>query len=371
MLGAEADLIAARQALDELLEGASDQEITQLEMAIAEARDVLRVAEYRWNSQQEGQRASIDTVKGAEARLVLAEASVDQAEREYDAVSGRPSDDPARAAALSRLIAARADRDAALRNLNWYTGRPTEIQQALLDTEVAVSQANLLQLEQDLLDLLSGPDPDALESAEARLRAAQAVVDQTRLIAPIGGTVMSVNHGVGDSISPGEVEIVIADLASLHVDTTVDELDVAQVAEGQTVEITLDALPDLVLEGSVANIDLAPDAAGSGTQYPVRVELEDIDDLVRVGMTAALSILVADEEQVILVPNWALAFDPETGEIYVFVVDGETQERRPLVLGLRSDTVSEVISGIEAGDEISATIEERPRGNGGFFFGGE
>ena len=87
-------------------------------------------------------------------------------------------------------------------------------------------------------------------------------------------------------------------------------------------------------------------------------------------MTAALSILVADEEDAVLIPNWALRFDPETGDIFVFVGDGENRERRVIVLGLRNDTVSEVLSGLEAGESISAAVEERSSGNGGFFFGG-
>jgi len=370
LLRGEADLIAAQQALEDLLEGATEQQITQAEMALAQARDNVRAAEYKWNNQQEGRRASSDTIRGAEARLTLAQAEVDQAYDQYSAVSGRPSDDPAKALALTKLVAARADRDSALRNVNWYTGYPTEIQQAILDSEVAVAQANLLQAEQDLLDLRAGPDSADVESAEARLRAAQAVVDQARLISPIEGTVMSVNHGVGDSIAPGEIEIVIADLSSLHIVTSVDELDVADTAIGQVVEITLDALPELVLEGTVAGIDLTPKAESTSTQYPVRVELESQDDLIRVGMTAALSILVADEEDAVLVPNWALGFDPDNGEIFVFVVDGENRQRRPLVLGLRNDTVSEVLSGLEPGETLSALIVDRPRGNGGLFFGG-
>jgi len=370
LLGAEADLIAAQQALEDLLEGASEQQISQAAMALAQARDNVRVAEYKWNNQQEGQRASTDTVRGAEARLTLAQADVDRAYDEYSSVSGRPSDDPAKALALTKLVAARADRDSALRNVNWYTGHPTEIQQAILDSEVAVAQAGLLQAEQDLADVQAGPDEDAVKSAEARLRAAQAVVDQARLISPIDGTILSVKHGAGDSVVPGEVEIVIADLSSLHIVTSVDELDVGDVVVDQAVEITLDALPNIVLIGSVAGIDLAPEAGSANTQYPVRVELESVDDLVRVGMTAALSILVADEEDVVLVPNWALGFDPESGEIFVFVVLGDSREPRPLSLGLRNDTVSEVLSGLVAGETISASIEERPRGNGGLFFGG-
>jgi RND family efflux transporter MFP subunit len=367
LLGAEADLIEAQQALEDLLEGSTEQQLAQAVMALAQARDAMKDAETRWTNQQAGYRASSTTIRAAEAELALAKEAMEIAERNADKFS---SDDAEHAQDYKNYAAAVQRHRLALASLNWYTGNPNETDQALLDAEVATAEANVAQAEDDLADLRAGPDADAVESAEARLRAAQAVVDQARLISPIDGTVMSVSHSAGDSIVPGEVEIVIADLSSLHIDTSVDELDVGDVVIGQSVEITLDALPDLVLVGSVAGIDLTPEIGSTSTQYPVRVELESIDDLVRVGMTAALSVLVADEEDVVLVPNWALGFDPESGEIFVFIVEGDAREQRPLALGLRNDTVSEVLSGLEVGETITVSIEERPRGNGGLFFGG-
>ncbi len=367
LVAAEADLIAAQQALADLMEGPTDQQLAQAELAAAQARDALRIAEYRWNVQQAGHRASSSTIRGAEAGLVLAEQELEQAKANYDQFSGLSSDNPVRALALTELVAAEQARDAALRNLNWYTGRPTEIQQAILDAEVAAASANVKQAEQDLADLQAGPDPDAVEVAEVRVQAAQAVVDQARLIAPIDGTVMSINHRPGDSIVPGEVEIVIADLSTLHVDTMVDELDIALLAMDQQVEITLDAVPDLILGGWVAGIDLAP-AAGTA-QYPVRVELDSAEEQVRVGMTAALSILVARQEQTLLIPNWALGIAPETGDVIVTVYNGEAREVRVVTLGLRNDTFSEVLSGLEPGETVGVTIVEEPQGPGGGFFG--
>lgn len=370
LLSAEADLIAAQQALNGLLEGASEQQLAQAELAVAQAREALHDAEYRWSVQQEGNRASSTTIRGAEARLVLAEEQLEQAKANYDQFSGRPADDPARALALTRLAAAQADRDAALRNLNWYTGHPTEIQQAILDAEVAVAIANLAQAEEDLEQLRAGPDQEAIEQTEARVRAAQAMVDQSRLVAPIDGTVMSLNHAVGGSVTPGEIGIVLADLSTLHIDTTIDELDIALIEEGQSVEITLDALPELTLRGEVASIDLSPEIGASSTQYPVRVQVQAVDPGVRIGMTAALSISVAKEDRAVLVPNWALNFDPETGEVYVTVHRSTTRERRVVSLGLRSDTVSQIDSGVEPGEIIGVSVEQRPTEASGGLFGG-
>lgn len=370
LLGAQADLIAAQQALEELLDGPTEQQLAQAEQAVALARDALHDAEYRWSVQQEGNRASSTTIRGAEARLVLAEEELERAKANYDQYSGRPSDDPARALALTQLAAAQNDRDSALRNLNWYTGHPTEIQQAMLDAEVAVAEANLAQAEQDLADLQAGPDPQEVAKAEARAEAAQALVDQARLVAPINGTAVALNHTVGDTIAPGQVEIVLADLSGLHIDTTIDELDIALVELDQPVEITLDAIPELRLEGRVASIDLSPEPGTTSTQYPVRVELETSNPAVRIGMTAALSVLVAQEPEAVLVPNWALNFDPDSGEVYVTVHRGEQRERRPIELGLRNESFSQVVAGLEAGETVGIVLEERPSGAPGGFFGG-
>lgn len=370
LIGAEADLIAARQALEDLVAGATGQQIAMAEQAVAQARDALHDADYRWSVQQEGNRASSTTIRGAEARLVLAEEELDQAKANYDQFSGRDRDDPARALALTQLAAAQADRDSALRNLNWYTGHPTDIQQAILDATVAVAEANLAQAEEDLAELRAGPDPDAVAQAEARLNAAQAVVDQVRLIAPIDGTVVSLNHAVGDSINPGETEIVIADLSALHIDTTIDELDIALIEVGQTVEVTLDSLPDLQLDGEVASIDLSPQAGAGSTQYPVRVVLSESPQGVRIGMTAALSISVARETDAVLVPNWALNFDADTGDVFVTVHEGLERERQVIELGLRNESLSQVLAGLEGGEVIGVTIEPEAAGPPGGFFGG-
>jgi HlyD family secretion protein len=365
VVAAQPDLIAAQQALEDLLEGPTELQLAQAELAVATARDAVHDAEYRWSVQQEGRRASSSTIRGAEAKLALAEQALEDAKGVYDSFSGSISDNPAKALALTELVGAEQARDAALRALNWYTGHPTAIDQAILDAEVATAAAKLRQAEQDLAELQAGPEAQAIRAAEARVEAAQAVVDQARLISPIDGTTMAIAHRPGDTIVPGEVEIVIADLDTLHVDTLVDELDIALVHLGQQVEITLDALPDLVLRGEVAGIDLVP--AVGASQYPVRVELSESASGVRVGMTAALNILVAQRDQALLIPNWALATDPATREVVVTVYRGETRDQRAITLGLRNDTFSEVLSGLEAGEIVGITIVEPAPAQGGFF----
>jgi HlyD family secretion protein len=372
LIGAQADLIAAQQALETLLESPTGQQLAQAQLAVAQAADALSDARYTWRVQQAGYRASQSTIDAAEARLLLAERELDVAEGKYNDLSGRPSDDPFRAVALTELEAARQSRDAALRTLNWYRGHPTEVQQAILDAQVAAAEADLEQAQESLDELQAGPEPDDLAAAQARVVAAQAVVDQARLVAPFDGTVMSLGYNPGDTVVPGQVGAVLADLSSLHVDTTVDELDIAAVRIGQPVEITLDALPDLLLNGEVAQIDLAPVTGSTTTEFPVVVRLGATEARVRVGMTAALSILVARAEDVLLVPNWALRLEPGSPQIYVRVLGPAGQAQQvPVTLGLRSDLFSEVVSGLSAGQVVGVPISpDQPEVQGPFFMGG-
>lgn len=372
LISARADLITAQDNLDTLLDTPTAQQIAQAQLTIAQAADALEDAQYTWRVQQQGYRASQSTIDAAEARLLLAERELDRKKADYDHLSGRPSDDAFRAIALTELEAARQSRDAALRALNWYKGHPTEVQQGILDAEVAAAEADLKQAQETLDDLLAGPDPDEVAAARARLAAAQAVVDQARLVAPFEGTVMSLRYNPGDSVTPGELGAVLADLSNLHIDTTVDELDIAAVKEGQPVEITLDALPNQVLNGVVAQIDLAPASDTATTEFPVVVMLASAAGDVRMGMTAALSIQVAHKQDVLLVPNWALRLEPGSTDIFVRVLGpGPAVQQVPVELGLRSELFSEVLSGLSAGQVVGVPVSaEQPDFQGPFFVGG-
>ena len=368
LASAETELIQAKQALEEAEDPNNWQvALAQARQQLAQAEDVLDDAEYLRRVRQEGNRASQSTIDAAEARLVLAENEVDRAQNQYDRLSGRDSDDPARAVALTNLVNARQSRDAAERALNWYTGAPTEIEQAQLDADVAVAEANLAKARERVEELSDGPDPDQVEAAQSRLDAAQARVNQARLTAPFNGTVMAVNYSVGDSVNPGQTAIVVADTSQLHVETAIDELDIASIEVGQEATISLDALPQARLEGEVEEVDLIPDVTSTTIEYPIRVALTSVGERARVGMTVTVNVLVADEQNTLVIPNWALRFDSQNGAIYVNVLENGQVEQRPVQLGLRNESFSQVTDGLQAGDVIGVVNE--PEDNGGSFSG--
>ena len=199
--------------------------------------------------------------------------------------------------ALTELAGAQQEYDAALRNLNWFTGHPTEIQQAMLDAEVATAQARLQETERVWEDLEHGPDPNMVELAEARLAnavsqldAAQAGVADLELLAPIAGTVARVSIKAGESAAPGQVAIVLADFSGWMVETdNLTEIELPNIAEGQLVAVTFDALPDLELPGRVTAISPLFEIKRGDVTYAVEIQLMQGDPRLQWGMTTVVT----------------------------------------------------------------------------------
>jgi HlyD family secretion protein len=351
VIQAQADLLAAEQDLEDLLAGTNAVDLAAAELRVANARDALRDAEYNRTVLQQGNRASADTIAAARARLVIAQADVDRAQDQYDDVSSRPEDDTARANALIRLVEARQRRDSAERTLNWYLGHPTEIQQALLDAEVATAQAELDAALEALAKLRDGPDAIELAAARARVASAQDTVDQARLVAPFDGTVMAVESAVGDLVSNNAAAVALADLSHYEVQVSVSELDVESIDVGQEVSLTLDALPGQTFVGRVVYVPLVGTSTQGVVTYPVTVEVDDPDPALRPGMTAAVSIVVERHENVLVVANRAIQVS--AGQRTVTVIYQGQQIPVPVTLGLVGDANSEIAEGaLQEGDVV-------------------
>jgi HlyD family secretion protein len=139
---------------------------------------------------------------------------------------------------------------------------------------------------------------EELAQVQARLQQAEVSVQQIEerlrdatIVAPLSGTVGAVNVRVGELVTPGQPLVTIGDLGTLRVETTdLDEIDVVRVSLGQEVDVTFDAIPDRVFKGSVARISPMAEPGSGGVHYTVVVGLEDIDPVLRWGMTAFVDI---------------------------------------------------------------------------------
>ncbi|MCJ7512517.1 MAG: efflux RND transporter periplasmic adaptor subunit [Anaerolineales bacterium] len=290
--------IAARQELEALQDNASVA-TAQAMLDLANARDALKDAEYDWRVRQEGNRASKEVVLLAEANYLLAEKALDSAEGGYRAVSDHDKDDPDRAQALSDYVAAQNRRNDTSRNLNWLVGHPSEIDQAILDAELAEAQANVQVAEKAYEDVKDGVDPDGLElaqarltQAEAQLRAAESALAQAELRAPFDGVVTAIDLREGEFVAPGIPVAWVADFSDWRVETTdLGEIDAVNVRLGDTATVTLDALPDVELAGTVESVSGFGETKQGDITYKAVLRLEPPYPDLLWNMTAYVTIL--------------------------------------------------------------------------------
>jgi len=355
---ADKELTSTKKALQDIFDNAPLVS-AQAQWNLAKAQEELQQAKYKSLIQQEGHRAGPETLAAAQAKLTLAEDEVRRAEKEYSKLSGRPEDNPVRAAARLRLAEARQRRDAAQTNLNWYSGHPTDLQQAILDAEIAIAEAKLLQAELAWERVKDGPDAEALAQAEARIADSQAKLAKAEaelagsdLHAPFAGVILEVNARAGDDVTAGAGFIFLSDIHSLEAVTTVIEEDFPLIKVGQSAVLYFDACPDVEGSGQVRRI-VPTRLPGERPLFAVYISLDEQPEGLAPGMTTDGSIIITRRENVLRLPKSLLRSPSDgTAEVEVWVEDH--REGRTVQVGLRGDSYAEIQSGLQVGDLVIA-----------------
>jgi HlyD family secretion protein len=346
------ELINATRALEDLYE-TSAEVAAQAQSAVAAARDVLDDAEYRWTINQPGNRASDEELKAAKARLQIAEKQLESKQKRYDNASGKIN----RAQAQLLLTDAINAYQQAEWYYNWLQEGADEIEMAVLDANLAVAQANLEAAEREYERVKDGPDADDVMIAEARIAAAQSVVDSSQITAPFDGVITEVNVLPGDLVAPNTLAFRMDNLNNLLVDVGVSEVDINQINAGQPVILEFDAIPNTEYEGEVIEVSPVGVQQQGLVSFEVTIKIIDPDQQVLPGLTAAVQIIVRQVEDTILIPNRSVRW--VQGQQVVYIARDENKitennlERVLVTLGASSDEFSELVEGdISLGDLI-------------------
>lgn len=218
-------------------------------------------------------------------------------------------------------------------------------------------------------------------AAEAKFKNQQAVITQAQaavnaswltyqqsngiILAPIAGTVDGLSIQLGTIISgnsnassssentTSSSETTIAHIATAGnptVSVNLTEIDVFQVEVGDKATITLDAMEDKTFTGVVTYIDTTGSVSSGVTSYPATITLDTGMEGIYPNMTAQANIITDTKSGVVLVPSSAI--QSQDGTDYVRILEQGTPKEVTVETGLVSDSQTEVISGIEAGDTI-------------------
>ncbi|MBC8139407.1 MAG: efflux RND transporter periplasmic adaptor subunit [Fibrella sp.] len=331
-------------------QSAVDQARTQRDVAKAQA-DAARV---RGNTVG-GVQTSL--IAAAEARVAEARASLRSAEAQKVQIGLRDQDV---ANARAALLQARANRDTALANRAQVGIRAADIESA--KAQIARSQAQF------------GNAKVQLESTTIRAPRAGVILQKYVEEGTIITSGQSFNS-VGTSI------VQIGDLSRIFVNAQVDEADIAQVAVGQKVKVTLDAFPDEDFEGRVRRIDPRGATDNNVTTIMTQVEILKPNLRLRPGLNSECEFVVAEKEGILSVPTRAVRNNK--GKKFVLVLTAGPEEKaapkdggggetgttveREVKTGLEAGDSIEIVSGLKEGDKVvTATIDPAAqKGSGG------
>lgn len=360
----ESDIAAAQAA------------VTVAQASVASGEASLASAQASYRQLLAGATAAERAVQ--EAQIRQAEANVRQAQQAYDQVKNLPNVGALPQAAQLEQATVAYEVAQSQYAVTQQGATDAQIAQSLAQiaqAELSVRQArsNLLTAQNSLDRLLEGPDAEDLEIARAQVRQAELsrrqaenTLNNSQLAAPIGGVISQVNIRQGELYGSSALPaIVLTDLDSFHMTVLVDEIDVRQVQVGQTVRLSLDALPDAGISGSVTKVSPTARDVGGVVAYEVEIVPDPTDAPLRAGMSATAIITTAQVDNVLLAPNRYIQLDRESGRAFVQKIVGGQPTLQEIEMGLRNDRFTQVLAGLNDGDSIAlirVSSEDQLRG---------
>ncbi|MEY2479390.1 MAG: HlyD family secretion protein [Verrucomicrobiota bacterium] len=228
-----------------------------------------------------------------------------------------------------------------------------------------------------------------LHQAEANVKIKQGALDKAKadldhctITSPIDGSVISRNVDVGQTVAASlqaPVIFTIAnDLTKMQIDSNVAEADVGSVAVDQKVDFTVDAFPSRTFHGQVVQVRNAPITVQNVVTYDTVIGVNNAELKLKPGMTANVSIIIAQRDDVLKISNAALRFRPEGststpekrspsprsggrdanaqqrrgGERTVYVLRGSSPSAVQIKTGISDGITTEVLEGLREGDHV-------------------
>ena len=261
------------------------------QIAAAEAEIKAATAQIAAGAAQRDRSAELTQAEAALAQAVYAQ---QQAQTAYDRVLEFKKLGTTEETARLALNTAKMNAAAAQQRVNQLKSgsaidRADGAQIAAATAQRDAAQARLDQLKAELEGKTDSTLAAAVKQAEVAVQSAKTALADTELRAPFAGTVAQLNFKQGERVTPGAVKVVLADLWGWRIITDdLTEAKVPSIAIGQPVKITIDALPELELQGEVESIGSVSQLKGGDVTYPVKIQLIDNDARLRWGMTAAV-----------------------------------------------------------------------------------
>lgn len=216
--------------------------------------------------------------------------------------------------------------------------------------ELELAQLTLTEFDRSIDPLL----PNQVAQVTRQMEKIEAEIGRSTLIAPVSGTVMIVNKGVGDLITEGEVVLVIADLSTVEAEISLLDREVQLLTEGLRASGTLASRPESTIEMRVRQLPYpyGSGAEDEGSDPYVRLTFDNpaAAEGITIGERIEVVILLEERENALWLPPAAIR--EFNGRLFVVVQEGEIQKRIDIKIGLQNENRVEILSGLAAGERV-------------------
>lgn len=345
---AEKTLIEAREALTDVMESTTSK---------MTAYSTLTVNEISLKSTKQAQealyypRADQLTIEMAYDKYMLAVEKFNYAKADYDSVKDQKGwEDAARQTYYESYKSTYDSMIEAYENWIWTKGEPTDTELAVAQGAVQVAQQAYDKALTEYQTYETLPRQEDLQEAEINLTNAENSYNKRNILATFDGTVTSIEAEVGHYVTSGAFAFQIDDMSRIFIPVAISEIDIQKVFTGQKVTVSLDAVTDKTYSGTVYKISDLGEGSNSRVTFETMLEINDPDEFIKAGMTAEAEIVQEEKENVILVPLNAV--NTMDGKTYVTISsDGENRQAE-VGVGLTTDLLAEITSGVSEGDLI-------------------
>lgn len=243
---------------------------------------------------------------------------------------------------------------------------------------VPLRAASQLDLDQAVAELAQAQATVTIE--QAALQSAQANLNYCNITAPVNGIVIARKVDEGQTViaamSTPVLFTIAQDITKMNITADVSEADIGQVRVGQPVDFDVEAFPNEVFHGVVAQVRKAPTTTQNVVTYQTIIAVDNPEQKLFPGMTADVSILVAQRHQVLKIPNPALRFAPPSDAhfshtpprqlartqqlVFALEPDGHTLDPIVVQIGITDGNDTEALSGVSEGMRLATATHTGP-----------
>ena len=362
----QAAVTSAQVKLQTLKESFNTQTLASAQSAVALAQQGVVTAQQSLTTAQQNAEPNYLANQVSLAKASVKQASDDLAKAQQ---SGTASSTALNQALADLMTAQNAQNGGAAQSL------------ASAQAQYRSAQASLTSAQAQLAQQGQGPTSGDLASAQAditsaqvQLASAQKDLANAEIIAPVDAVIVTAPLLIGQQSDATSIITITPEGKNLEVSASIAQSDIGQVKVGQKVDITLDSNPDQPISGTVSLVALQGTIASNVTTFAVTVTVDQANNLLRAGMNANVSIVIAEVKNVLTVPSAAIKTRGDKKEVIVPATTSAVQADQatqsgtgtnsssgqsaanvqyvPVEVGLDDGTNVEIKSGLKEGQEV-------------------